>query len=93
MQDGVGKDFKGVVSGVTEWGLYIEIIENKCEGMIKLKEIRNDYYYFDEANFRVIGQNSGKIINLGDELTIKVVRADLMRKQLDFILVDDQFSD
>lgn len=90
MQNAIGQTFKGVVSGVTEWGVYVEIEENKCEGMIKLKELNDDFYHFDEPNYRVIGHNSGRVINLGDELTIRVKNADLVRRQLDFELVTEE---
>lgn len=88
MKDSVGKEFEGIISGVTEWGIYIEIIENKCEGMIRLREISGDYYFFDEKNYRIIGHNSGNIFQLGDQITIRVKNADLYNKRLDFELVE-----
>ncbi len=88
MQDGVGKTFKGVVSGVTEFGVFIEIIENKCEGMIRLREISGDYYYFDDRNHRIIGHNTKRIIQLGDEVSIRVKHADLANRRLDFELLE-----
>ncbi len=88
LQESVGQIFQGVVSGVTEWGIYVELEENKCEGMIRLKDLNDDFYYFNEANFRVIGHNSGRIINLGDELTVKLKKADLVRRQIDFELIE-----
>ena len=93
MKDSVGKEFEGVISGVTEWGIYIEIIENKCEGMIRLREISGDYYMFDEKNYRIIGHNQGKIFQLGDQITIRVKSADLFNKRLDFELVEGEDND
>ena len=90
MQKSIGQEFKGVVSGVTEWGIYVELEENKCEGMIKLRDFNDDFYQFDQKNYRVIGNNSGRVINLGDELTIRVKHADLVRRQLDFELVEEE---
>jgi len=90
MEKSIGQEFSGVVSGVTEWGIYVELEENKCEGMIRLKDLHGDFFHFDQPNYRVIGNNSGKIINLGDRLNIRVKNADLVRRQLDFELIDDE---
>lgn len=89
MSDKIGEEFEGVVSGVTEWGLYVEIIENKCEGMIPMRDLNDDYYEFDEKNYRLVGRRTHSTYSLGDQLRIKVVRANLERKQLDFNLVED----
>ena len=80
----VDKEYKGVISGVTEWGIYVEIIENKCEGMVRLRDLRDDYYSFDAKNFCVVGENSHNVLQLGDEVMVRVKNADLERKQLDF---------
>lgn len=90
MKDKVGEEFAGVISGVTEWGIYVEIIENKCEGMIRSKNIVGDQYYFDEENYRYVGKNSGKIYALGDTVTIRVKSADLIKKHLDFEFVGQE---
>ncbi len=88
MADKLGQEFKGVISGVTEWGVYVEIIENKCEGMIPIRDLGdNDYFIFDEQNYCVVGRRSNKKYQLGDEIEVKVARADLDKKQLDFVLV------
>ena len=87
MSDKLGKPFEGVISGVTEWGIYVEIIENQCEGMIALRDLEDDYYEYDEENYRIKGRSKGKIYTLGDKVTIEVVRADLQKKQLDYKLV------
>ena len=89
MKESVGETFNGVISGVTEWGLYVEIIENKCEGMIRLREIDGDYFYFDEKNHRIVGHNYGRVLQLGDEIQIKVKNADLYNRRLEFELVDE----
>jgi ribonuclease R/exosome complex exonuclease DIS3/RRP44 len=84
MQDHKDEEFLGVISGVTEWGIYVEIIENKCEGMVRIREIKEDYYVFDEKQYALVGEVSKSIIQLGDEVYVKVKNADLVKKQLDF---------
>ncbi len=83
----IGQTFDGVISGVTEWGVYVEIVSNKCEGMIPIRELDDDYYVFDEKNYCLLGRRYGKKYQLGDEITIRVARANLDKKQLDFALV------
>ena len=87
MQDKVGEEFDGVISGVTEWGLYVEIIENKCEGMIRLRDLDDDFYEFDETNYCVIGSRTKHKYTMGDVVRIKVMRCDLLRKQIDFKMI------
>ncbi len=87
LKDQVGQIFDGVVSGVTEWGMYVEIIENKCEGMIRLRDMDDDFYILDQANYCIIGQRKKKKFQLGDELKVKVKSVDLVKKQIDFSLV------
>ena len=89
LRDQVGNVFSGVISGVTEWGMYVEIIENKCEGMIRLRDISDDFYTLDEKNYAIIGQRKKKVYQLGDEVTIRVKNVDLTKKQIDFSLVQD----
>lgn len=84
MQDHQDQEFLGVISGVTEWGIYVEIIENKCEGMCRIREIKDDYYTFDEKQYALVGEVSKKLLQLGDEVFVKVKNADLVKKQLDF---------
>ena len=88
MQDHKDMKFKGVISGVTEWGIYVEIIENKCEGMIRVKDIKNDYYIFDEKQYALVGQANKNLYQLGDEVTVMVKHTDLERKHLDFSLIE-----
>ena len=85
----IGSVFDAVISGVTEWGLYAEINENKCEGMIPMRDLGNDYYEFDEKNYCLIGRRHHRKFSLGDPVKIKVARANLEKKQLDFTLVDE----
>ncbi len=87
MSDKTGKEFEGVISGVTEWGIYVEIVENQCEGMIHIRELVDDFYEYDEENYCLKGRSSGKIFTLGDRVNIEVVKADLQKKQLDYRLV------
>ena len=82
----LGEVFKGVISGVTEWGLYVELNENKCEGMVPIRELDDDYYELDEKNFRLIGKRKHRMYNLGDEITVTIARASLDKRQLDFAL-------
>jgi ribonuclease R len=84
MQDHKDQEFLGVISGVTEWGIYVEIIENKCEGMVRIREIKEDYYVFDDKQFALVGEVTKAILQLGDEVYVKVKNADLVKKQLDF---------
>lgn len=88
MSDKVGQTFDGVISGVTEWGIYVEITENKCEGMIKSRDLTGDNYIYDKDNYRYIGRNTNKIYALGDNVKILVRSADLVKKQLDFLFAD-----
>jgi len=87
MQNHQNEEFLGVISGVTEWGIYVEIVDNKCEGMCRIREIREDYYTFDEKQYALVGAVSKKIIQLGDEVFVKVKNADLVKKQLDFTFI------
>src|SRR6218665_1515879 len=84
MQDHKDEEFLGVISGVTEWGIYVEIVSNKCEGMCRIREIKDDYYTFDEKQYALVGATSNSILQLGDEIYVKVKNADLVKKQLDF---------
>ncbi len=88
LKDSIGEVFDGVISGVTEWGIYVEIAENKCEGMIRLRDIAGDYYFFDEKNYRIIGHNHNRIFQLGDPIKIRLKNVDLANKQIDFELLD-----
>jgi ribonuclease R len=87
MADRMGQVFDAVISGVTEWGIYAEIIENKCEGMIPIRSLGGDYFEFDEKNYCLIGQRTRKRYRLGDHVKVKVARCNLEKKQMDYELV------
>ena len=87
MQDHKDEDFVGVISGVTDWGIYVEIIANKCEGMVSVRDMKDDHYMFDEDHFALIGKNSKTMYQLGDEVVVKVKDTDLVKKHLDFTLI------
>ncbi len=89
MQDHNDEVFDGVISGVTEWGIYVEISSNKCEGMVRIRDIKSDYYVFDEKQYAIVGQSSKNIYQLGDDVKVQVKKADLERKHLDFNLIED----
>ena len=86
MSERLGQVFDGVISGVTEWGIYVELIENKCEGMIPIRDLDDDYYTFDDKNYCLVGRRFHKKYQLGDEITVKVAKANLDKKQLDFVI-------
>lgn len=88
MTERLGQVYDGVISGVTEWGLYVELNENKCEGMVPIRDLDDDYYEFDEKNYCLRGRRTNRTYSLGDAITIRVARANLEKKQLDFALVD-----
>ncbi len=90
MMDKVGKTFEGVISGVTDWGIYVEITENKCEGMIPIREMVDDFYELDDKNYCLVGRRTQKKYQLGDTANIVIVRANLARKQLDFAFADEE---
>ena len=78
-----------MISGVSKWGLFVEIEGNKCEGMVSLKTMADDYYYLDEDNYQVIGQRYGHKYKLGDRVKIKIIRVDIAKKQMDFAFVEE----
>ncbi len=87
MGDKVGMVFDGIISGVTEWGIYVELNANKCEGMISVRDLDNDFYVFDDKNYCIVGRRTNRKFQLGDEITVRVAKANLLKKQLDFVLV------
>ena len=87
MEDHKNEDFIGVISGVTDWGIYVEIISNKCEGMVSIRDMKDDHYQFDQEQYAVIGKNNKIMYQLGDEVVVRVKNADLVKKHLDFNLV------
>lgn len=87
MQDHRDEEFVGVISGVTDWGIYVEIISNKCEGMVRIRDIKDDYYRFDESQYALVGESSKNMYQLGDEVVVKVKSTDLVKRHLDFQLI------
>ena len=87
MQDHQDREFIGVISGVTEWGIYVEIIENKCEGMVRIRDIKGDYYIFDEKQYAIVGERTKNTYQLGDEVIVMVKSSDLVKRHLDFSLI------
>ena len=87
MSDKIGQVFDGIISGVTEWGLYVELNANKCEGLVPVRDLNNDFYELDEKNYCLVGKRHKQTYRLGDPVTVKIARANLKRKQLDFILL------
>ncbi|MBW6491324.1 MAG: ribonuclease R [Lentimicrobium sp.] len=89
LQDKIGQAFDGLISGVSKYGLFVELEGSKCEGMVSLKYMDDDFYFLDEDNYRVIGQHHGREFKLGDKIRVRVKRVDLQRKQMDFSLNED----
>lgn len=89
MADKIGEVFEGVISGVTEWGIFVELIENKCEGLVAVRDLTDDYYELDEDNYCIVGRRSKRKFQLGDRLKVEVYRTNLSKKQLDFKLVEE----
>ncbi|WP_299250492.1 ribonuclease R [uncultured Lacinutrix sp.] len=87
MQDHQDEEFVGVISGVTDWGIYVEIVSNKCEGMVRTRDIKGDYYEFDKEQFALIGKKTKTMYQLGEEVIVKVKNADLVKRHLDFELI------
>ncbi len=90
MSDKIGLIFDGVISGVTEWGFFVELTETKCEGLVSMRELTDDFYEFDDDNYCITGRRKGKKYQLGDAVKVEVYRANLPKKQLDFRLVSDE---
>ena len=88
MVNKIGSEFEAVISGVTDWGIYAEIVENLCEGMISIRTLTDDQYVFDQDNFCLEGKRNGLRYQLGDKILIRIKNADLVKRQLDFTLVD-----
>tara|TARA_R110000868_G_scaffold119018_1_gene315282 strand:+ start:197 stop:2395 length:2199 start_codon:yes stop_codon:yes gene_type:complete len=87
MQDHKDEEFVGVISGVTDWGIYVEIISNKCEGMVSVRDMKDDHYAFDQDQYAMVGRSHGMVYQLGDEVVVKVKNTDLVKKHLDFNLI------
>ncbi|WP_432708917.1 ribonuclease R [Pedobacter sp.] len=88
LEENVGNTYAGIISGVTEWGMYVELTDNKCEGMVRLRDIADDFYVLDEKNYCIIGQRKKKKYQLGDEVQVKVKKVDLSKRMIDFTLIN-----
>lgn len=88
LKDKLGNDFEGIVSGVTNFGLFVEISENLAEGLIRLSDIDDDYYEYNEKNYSLIGRRTKKVFRLGDRITVKLIRVDEERREVDFLIVE-----
>ena len=88
LSDKIGQEFDGLISGVSKWGVWVQLTETKCEGMVSVKSLVDDFYYYDEDNYRYIGQHTGKIYRLGDNVRIRVKDIDLAKKQMNFVFAD-----
>lgn len=82
------KDYDGLISGVTEWGVYVEIVETKCEGMIRIADITDDFYDYDAKNYRILGRSTGKMYRLGDRVTVRIKKTDIDRRLIDLVFAD-----
>ena len=87
LKDKVGEIFNGIISGVTEWGIYIELEKNKCEGLVRINNIKGDFYLLDKKTYSIKGKSTNKKFQLGDKVKIKIKNTDLYKKQIDFVLV------
>ncbi|HET9485810.1 MAG TPA: ribonuclease R [Chryseosolibacter sp.] len=87
------KDYEGLISGVTEWGLYVEIIETKCEGMIRIADIADDFYEFDEKNYRILGRKTGKVFRLGDKINVRIKKTDIDRRLIDLVFASSHYAE
>ena len=87
------KDYDGLISGVTEWGIYVEIIETKCEGMIRMADMTDDFYEFDEKNYRIIGRKTGKIFRLGDKISVRIKKTDIDRRLIDLVFASTHYAE
>jgi len=88
LQDRIGEDFEGIISGVMEWGVFVELSDTKCEGLVHIRDLDDDFYIYDERNYCITGQTKGRKYQLGDAVHVKLVRADLEKKQIDFLMLN-----
>jgi ribonuclease R len=88
MSERIGNSYEGVISGITDFGFFVEIVENKCEGLVPMRDLNDDYYEFDEQNYCLRGRREKKVYRLGDPVKVQVLRANLEKRQLDFKLIN-----
>ena len=87
LKNKIGEKFNGIITGITEWGIYVELLKNKCEGLVRINNIKDDYYVFDKKNYSIIGKSKNKKYQLGDKVRIKIKNIDINKKQIDFVLI------
>src|ERR1035437_9892782 len=87
MNSRIGEEFEGMISGVTEWGIFVELIDNRCEGLVRLNDLRDDQYFIDEKNYCLVGRKTKRKLSLGDKVRVEVKSANMMKKQLNFAMV------
>jgi exoribonuclease R len=87
MSKRTGEHFEGIISGITEWGIYVEEIETKCEGLVRVRDMKDDYYVFNEKKLELLGKKKKNRYRLGDSVKMKVKGVDLERKTIDYILL------
>ena len=88
LMDKMGQIFEGQISGVSKWGIFVELLDSKAEGLVRFNDLKDDYYYFDEDNYRIIGKQHGMVYRLGDKVNVLVKKVDMEKKQLDFEIVE-----
>jgi len=88
MANAENKAYEGLITGVTEWGIYVEIIETKCEGMIRMSDMDDDFYEYDERNYRIVGRKSNKVYTLGDKLEVRVKKTDIDKRLIDLVFAE-----
>jgi ribonuclease R len=88
LADKIGQEFDGLISGVSKWGIFVELVETKSEGMVRLRDLSDDYYYLDEENYQVIGQRYNRQYKLGDKVRVRIKKIDLSRKEMDFEMIE-----
>ena len=91
MQTHVNRIFEGIISGVTDWGIYVELVDNKCEGLVRTKSILDDIYYFDSEQYALVGHHTGNTYQIGQEVEVRVLEADLLKRQLTFELINNPY--
>jgi ribonuclease R len=93
MATAANKDYTGLISGVTEWGIYVEIVETKCEGMIRMSDMTDDFYEFDEKRYRIVGRRNRKTFTLGDRIDVRVKKTDIDRRLIDLVFAKPKVED
>ena len=88
LQDRLGEEFEGIISGVMEWGVFVELTDTKCEGLVHIRDLDDDFYIYDERNYCITGRSKGKKYQLGDPVRVKLIRTDLEKKQIDFVMLE-----